>query len=75
MTTYDILKELEEQGILTDALRKEVISVTLAYHKKVYEDFLKERQHRAKSDAVLSAAVKNQMSERFVYYIIKKMEG
>ena len=74
-TTYDVLNEIEATGLLTDAVKKELIPITLIFHKQVYELFLMYCQHENKSGAVLSAAVEAQISERLVWYIIKKMES
>ena len=74
-TTYDVLQEMEESGILTDAIRKEVVPITAAFHKFVYETFLKySKTEKSKSQAVLITSIESQLSERSVWYIIKKME-
>lgn len=74
-TTYDVLQEMEEIGILTDAIRKEVVPITSAFHKLVYETFLKySKTEKSKSQAVLITSIESQLSERSVWYIIKKME-
>ena len=74
-TTYEVLQEMEEIGILTDAIRKEVVPITAAFHKFVYETFLKySKTEKSKSQAVLITSIESQLSERSVWYIIKKME-
>lgn len=75
-TTYSLLLEMEGNGILNDAVKKELISVSLIFHKQVYELYLMYLEHeKNKSGAVMSAAVEAQISERAVWYIIKKMEN
>ncbi len=75
-TTYDVLTELDEKGLLNDVVEKELIAVTSVFHKQVYELYLMYSEHeKTKSGAVLSASVEAQISERSVWYIIKKMES
>ena len=74
-TTYDVLTEIEDAGLLTDAVRKELIPITSIMHKQVYELFLMYSRDEKKSSAVLSASVESQISVRSVWYIIKKMES
>ena len=75
-TTYAVLTEMDKKGILDDLVRKELIPTTSIFHKQVYELYLMYTQHeKTKSGAVLSAAVEAQISERTVWYIIKKMES
>ena len=74
-TTYDVLTEIEDAGLLTDAVRQELIPITSIMHKQVYELFLMYSRDEKKSSAVLSASVESQISVRSVWYIIKKMES
>lgn len=75
-TTYDVLTDIEDKGLLSDAVKKELIPISLIFHKQVYELYLMYSKHeKTKSGAVMSAAVEAQVSERTVYYIIKKMES
>jgi hypothetical protein len=75
-TTYSVLAEMEDNGLLTDAVKKELVPVTLIFHKQVYELYLMYCKHeKTKSGAVMSAAVEAQISERSVWYIVKKMES
>ncbi len=74
-TTYSVLSEMEDLGILTDAIRKEIVPITSAFHKMVYEIYLKYAKTESKSKAVIIASIESQLSERSVWYIIKKMES
>lgn len=75
-TTYDVLNDLEIAGLLDDAIKKDLVHVTAIFHKQVYELFLMYSNHeKTKSGAVLSTSVEAQVSERTVWYIIKKMQS
>lgn len=75
-TTYDVLNELDEVGLLNDSVKKELIPITLVFHKQVYDLYLMYCQHeKTKSGAVLSTSVEAQISERMVWYIIANMES
>ena len=75
-TTYEVLTKLDEVGLLNDAVKKELIPTTLIFHKQVYDLYLMYCQHeKTKSGAVLSASIEAQISERSIWYIIKKMES
>ena len=75
-TTYDVLNELDSSGLLDEAIKKDLIHVTSIFHKQVYELYLMYSKHeKTKSGAVMSTAVEAQVSERTVWYIIKKMES
>jgi len=73
-TTYQVLSDIDAAGLLDDAVRKEIVPITSAFHKMVYENFVKFCHTMSKSQAVISAAAEAQMSERSVWYIIKRME-
>lgn len=75
-TAYDVLNDMEHAGLLDEAIKKDLIHVTSIFHKQVYELYLMYSQHeKTKSGAVLSTSVEAQVSERTVWYIIKKMES
>jgi len=74
-TTYEVLTEIEDKGLLTKAVEKELIETTSIFHKQVYELYLMYRNHEKKTAAVMSTSVESQMSERSLWYIIKKMES
>lgn len=74
-TTYDVLTELDDSGLLDDIVEKELIPVTSIFYKQVYELYLMYRTHEKKTEAVLSTSVESQISERTVWFIIKKMES
>lgn len=75
-TTYEVLKELDASGLLNDAVKKELIPITSIFHSQVYELFLMYLEHeKTKSGAVLCTSVEAQVSERTVWFIIKKMES
>jgi len=74
-TTYSVLSEMEDMGILTDAIRKEIVPITSAFHKMVYETFLNHSKKMNKSDAVMETSIESDLSERSIWYIIAKMES
>ena len=75
-TKYEILTKLDEIGMLNEVVKKELIPITSIFHKQLYELYLMYSQHeKTKSGAVMSTAVEAQVSERTVWYIIKKMES
>jgi hypothetical protein len=73
--TYNVLKRIEDAGLFDDAVKNDIIPLTLAFHKLVYEMYLIEKGIRDPYDAIRQTALKNDVSNRMVYYIIKKMEG
>jgi len=66
---------MEDNGILTDAIRKEVIPITTAFQKMAYETFLNYSKKMNKSDAVMETSIESDLSERSIWYIIAKMES
>lgn len=67
---------MEDVGILDDAIRKDVVPITSAFHKLVYEVYLKKyRDTGKKTTSIQDTSIETQVSERNVWKIIKKMES
>jgi hypothetical protein len=43
MVKYDLIKELEAQGLLSECVSKGVISTTIPFHKIIYESYVRYR--------------------------------
>ena len=73
-TTYSVLSEMEETGVLDDAKKKGVVP-TSAFNKCAYEVYLKYREKaKNKTQAVKDASIEVDLSERYMWDIIKNME-
>ena len=74
-TTYSVLSEMEETGVLDDAKKKGVVP-TSAFNKCAYEVYLKYRENaKNKTQAVKDASIEVDLSERYMWDIIKNMES
>ena len=63
---------MEEVGILDDAIKK---GVTSAFQKVTYEVYLNNlKKSKNKTNAVIATSIEVDLSERYVWSIIKKME-
>jgi len=71
---YETLKILEDKGLLDKCVKQGVVSITLAFHKMIYETYLKEKkQTKSNSQAITNTSIVTKTSEKTIYRIIKKM--
>ncbi len=79
MTTYAVLKKMESEGMLKEAIKSGVVSVTLAGQKMIYEVYLNAYKENKlitnKRQAAVATSIKTNTSLRHVFRIIKDMES
>lgn len=72
---YEVLQELANANLLDKAIKKGVVSITLAGHKLIYEIYLRELKSVKKSQAITNTSVETKTPESSIYRIIKVMES
>lgn len=82
MTTYKLIKKLESLPYFNDLLKNGIIPTTWVDYKVIFEFYKAEleklqRQSKkgAKRQAKTNTAQEFGVSERSVYFILKKLEG
>jgi len=74
---YKELKRLKDENRLAELVKCGVISVSVSNHFEIYESYLKELRSiylDKKSDALKNVAIKYNVSDKLIYYIIDKMK-
>jgi hypothetical protein len=72
---YETLKILEEQNLFKTLVKQGIISITIAGHKYIYEQYLREKAKGiGTAQAVANTSVETNTPESTIYKIIRKMK-